>query len=448
MMGVMKAQSSSDSHPMGLISSASMGIGAMIGAGIFALLGQVASLAEGLTVWLFIAGAGVTLLSAYSYARLGQRFPSSGGVAEYLVQGYGAGYTAGSLTVMFYLSIVVGMGLVARAFGAYAAALLPSGAHPLWEHVFASCVVIGLTIVNSTGSEMVGRAERNLVAFKLLLLSLFIVGGLAAAGRLGVVGGDEPRVLDGVHAFALCLLAYQGFGVITNTVDDMPDAKRTLPRAMYLAVAVVAVVYTGVAITTLSTLSIDEIVRAQDYALAEAAKPIIGAAGFTVVAVTALLSAASCINASLYSSANMTLLMASVRELPAAEGKRVWRGGTIGLFSTSALVILITNAIDLSQLATLASLVFLLVYSAAHLGHLMRLTSQTGASRGLVLAAFLANGTTFLVFGVSTVWQSGTLAAWLAGLVVLSCLTELVTRRVSGPIRTTADASLVPSPVE
>lgn len=266
-------------RPMGLVSSASMGIGAMIGAGIFALLGQVATLSGTMTPWVFVAAGIVSWLSGYSYAKLGVRYPSSGGIAEYLARAFGPGFTAGSLTMLQYLAMIVVMSLVSRAFGAYGAALVPHNAAPMAEHILTVAVVVVLTIINATGTDAVGRAERWIVVLKVTLLGIFVVIGLALAHAPPAAPGVRITTPNLVHAFALCLLAYQGFGVINNTVGSMPNPDRMLPRAIYLALAIVALVYVGIAAATLANLSIPEITKAQDYALAEAAKPIFGSVG-------------------------------------------------------------------------------------------------------------------------------------------------------------------------
>ena len=108
-------------------SAVAMGIGAMVGAGIFALLGQAGAIA-GSAVWIsFLIGGLVALLSGYSIGRLGARYPSAGGVVEYLVQAYGVGRFSGSMSVMMYIASLVAVSLVARTFGSYAYALLPKG---------------------------------------------------------------------------------------------------------------------------------------------------------------------------------------------------------------------------------------------------------------------------------------------------------------------------------
>ncbi len=412
-----------------------MGVGAMIGAGIFALLGQVATLAGALTPWVFALAAFISLLSAYSYARLGVRYPSSGGVAEYLVRAYGAGFVAGWTTVLLYLAMVVGMSLVAGAFGAYGNALLPGDGSPLRARILTAGVVILLLLINASGSDAVGRSERIIVTLKVLLLAVFVIVGISFAK-----GPEEPHrvpmhIAPLAHALALCLFAYQGFGVITNTAGEMPNPTRTLPMAIFLAVTIVMMVYVGVAVATLANLSIEEIRRTREYALAEAARPIFGAAGSTIVSLTAMISAASCINASLYSSANMTYLMATARELSAIESRRVWRGGTVGLFTTGALVLICALLLDLSSIAVLASLSFLVVYVVVHAGHLGFLVSETGASRIILVLALLTNAVALLFFAASTFLQSPRLAIVLACMLILAATLELIAHRVRGPLR-------------
>lgn len=430
---------------MGVWTSASMGVGAMIGAGIFALLGQVASLTGSYTPLLFVTGALISILTGYSYAKLGIRYPSSGGVAEYLVQGFSSKYIAGVLTVMFYLSIVIGMAMVARAFGTYAAAMTPSGADSIWTPIFTVAIVALLVIVNAVGSAAVSKSERYLVAIKIILLLAFVAVGIMTARRSSIASpGFTLTATNSVHALALCLLAFQGFGVITNAIDDMPKPERTLPRAIMSAIVITAIVYIGVTYATLLNLNVSEVIKARDYALAEAAKPTFGSIGFTIVSVTALLSAASCINASLYSSAKMTLMMATVRELPKIEQRWVWKGGSVGLFSTAAIVLVFALGLDLGKIASLASIIFLLIYASVHLGHL-RLTHETGAAKPLVAIAFVINAGVFVAFVVLTVAQSWFLSLTLIGILLASCVMELIVRQTNGPIRSTTNTNTTPN---
>src|SRR5687768_5505061 len=101
-----------------------MGLGAMVGAGIFALLGEAGAVA-GTAVWLSFLIAGIiTLLQGYSFSRLGSHFPSRGGTIEFLTVGFGNGNVTGIVSWMIYASVLITAAMVSVSFGAYTAALI------------------------------------------------------------------------------------------------------------------------------------------------------------------------------------------------------------------------------------------------------------------------------------------------------------------------------------
>jgi amino acid transporter len=374
--------------------AAALGIGSMVGAGIFALLGQVGAVAGG-SVWIaFVIGGIVALLNGYSYGRLGARFPSAGGPVDYLTRGYGEGVFSGGLSLFYYVSGVIGMAMVARAFGSYAATLFGlSTTSTLVTGTFSAAVVVGLTVLNAAGSGSVGKAELAIVTAKLFILSLFVVGG--AFGVSASLLRDEVAMSSSLPAAAgFAFFAYTGFGVITNAAAEMPDPSRDLPRALMIAIGIVIVLYVAISLVAFGSLSVDEIVNDKDTALAVAAEPMFGKAGFTIMAIAALFSTASAINASLFGSTNISYVLGKNGELPDEFDRRSWHGAPEGLFITAAAVLVFATVLDLSQVASLGGLAALLVYLAVAWGHL-RLRHETGA-RGwpLALAIVATAGTT------------------------------------------------------
>jgi amino acid transporter len=161
---------------MNIWSVTAMGIGAMVGAGIFALLGVVALVAGDDTYLAFLLGGGVAVLSGYSYAKLSARYPDAGGLAAYFDEAFGKGKLSGTLSLIYLLTIAVTISLVAKAFGAYAAPLLLRYPSTIWINVFASAIIVLLLILNIAKSNLVGKAEVLLVAIKLIILALLIIG--------------------------------------------------------------------------------------------------------------------------------------------------------------------------------------------------------------------------------------------------------------------------------
>jgi len=221
----------------------------------------------------------------------------------------------------------------------------------------------------------------------------------------------------------IIFVAYEGFELIANTAHDVRDAARTLPRAYYIAVGSVIALYVLVALVTVGNLAVDKIVAAKDYALAEAARPFLGQAGFTLIAVAAMLSTASAINATLYGSARLSYSIAHSGELPAVLGRKVWSEPLAGLLITAGLTLFVANAFDLTSISTMGSAGFLLIFAAVNTANIFQ-ASQT-RSRNWISAAGAA---ACLAALGALVWQTartGPSKLWvLAALVALAVMIE------------------------
>src|SRR5499426_2131122 len=165
------------SGEIGMAAAVSIGIGGMVGAGIFAILGVVAQ-AAGNAMWLaFAVGGVVALLSTYSYAKLGATFPSAGGAVHFLVKSYGDGVLAGGLNLFMWAGYIISLALYASAFGSYAATFLTEHPSALLLKSLALAAVLLLTVVNAFGARSMGRWETVIVAIKVAILVLFAGAG-------------------------------------------------------------------------------------------------------------------------------------------------------------------------------------------------------------------------------------------------------------------------------
>jgi len=401
---------------MGLLSVTAMGIGAMVGAGIFALMGA-AAIQAGSDTWLaFLISGVVAALSGYSYARLAIRYPELGGVSAYFDHAFGVGRASGTLSLIYFVTMAASVALVAKAFGAYAAACVP--AWPFAANVFASALVVVLALLNIMGSRAVGRAEVVLVGIKLAILATLMIAGLIG------LGGHAPIVHRGTGAIGiagcagLTFLAYAGYSVIADAVGNVAEPKRTIPRAIALAIGAVIVLYVGLAVIVLASVSPADLAVHSDTAVAEAARPVLGQAGYVVVAIGALLATASGVNAWLFSVIRMALALAKAGQLPRAFMQPVWRGGTRGVLVGIGGILLVINLFDLGDLASVASATFLITYLAVHVAH-WRLIRETGASRWLVAIGMIAMAGVLACFLWSLIgtrpWTVAVIALFVAG---------------------------------
>lgn len=401
-----------------------MGIGAMVGAGIFALLGEAGAIA-GSAVWLsFLLAGGIALLSGYSIGRLGARYPGAGGVVEYLVQGFGVGRFSGAMSVMMYIGALVAVSLVARTFGSYAYALLPGGSPHWLVGAFATSIVLLFMAVNLDGARSMARLEKIVVLIKMLVLVSFAVIGIAYISPERLSPQTYPPISSILYSLAVTFFAYEGFRVIANAAEDMDNPSVTLPRAIATAIVLVMIVYIAIAISVFGNLPADRVVAARDFALAEAAKPILGHVGFSVVAVAALFATASAINASLYAVTNVTYRLAKLGELPAAFATPLAHSRE-GLIVSSGIIIVLAAFFDLSSIAAIGAISMLIIHMTVHIGHL-RLLGETGASRFLVVSAIVANAGAIALSTYHVAQSAPYLLLWIGGFFLLALAIELV----------------------
>ena len=216
---------------LGLPAAVSIGVGGMIGAGIFSILGVVAGVSGTALPVSFVLGGVVAILAAYSYLKLGVRYPSVGGASQFLVEEYGDGLRSGALNIFQYFAYIIAIALYARGFAGYATTFFPNSTTTWLDEVFAVGIVVLFTVVNFLSSRVMGRAETVIVAIKLGVLVLFIAAGIffVEPSRLAPSGWDEPQNL--LFGAGILFIGYEGFGLITNAAGEMTNPRRELPRA-------------------------------------------------------------------------------------------------------------------------------------------------------------------------------------------------------------------------
>jgi amino acid transporter len=409
---------------MSVRGAAFLGIGAMVGAGIFALLGEAGAVA-GSAVWLsfLLAGVVATLLG-YNVVKLGVRYPSSGGLITYLLQGFGNGRILGIASWLGYFSaIVIVCSMVAVAFGSYATSLfVGEDAAAAWHNVFTTVIVVAMAAINLIGTRFVDRAQSAIVVLLLAVFAVFIAVTFVDIDWDLLAFGGYPPFSDVIASVALTFFAYLGFSVITFAVGDLRDPARELPKAMYLALAVTAATYVLIALGVFGTLTVEEVRGYGETAIAEAARPALGDVGFAIMAVAALLATASSVNATLYASDGLTATLAEVGQFPPLFGRGSRLGPHAGMLVTAAIVLVVSNLVDLSAIASVGSacslMIFLLVGVAGH-----RLRSETGARDAVVLLGVAATAIVLVFFAVDTLRNT---PQTFAAIVVIAALAVLI----------------------
>jgi amino acid transporter len=408
--------------------AAFLGVGSMVGAGIFALLGEAGAVA-GSAVWIsFLVAGTVAALQGYAVAKLGATYPSSGGIVTFLIQGFGRGHVATVTSWLLYFAAVIVTAMVSVSFGSYGSALFFDDS-TAWSKVLTIAVVLLVAVVNIAGAKFIDRVQSVIVLVLLAVFAVFIVVTLAQVDPQLLAPETYPPATDIVSSVALTFFAYLGFTVISFTGADLPDASRNLPRAMYLALGITTVLYVLISLGVFGTLTVDEVVANGETALAEAAKPALGQAGFAMMAVAALLATSSSVNANIYAAAGSTAKLAETGTFPPVFGQRARVGGTRGLVISVVLVLLLAALVDLTAIASLGSAValaiFLVVSVAAY-----RLRRETGSRTPILVAAIVLTVVVLLVFAVQTLRTEPETFIAIIAIFVLAVVLDLVWARV------------------
>ena len=357
--------------------AAFIGVGAMVGAGIFALLGAAGTVA-GSAVWVsFLIAGFIAALQGYSFAKFGARYPSAGGLLEYVGKGFGGGHFTGITAWLTYTANIIVTAMVAVSFGTYASAAL-TGESKVWAKLFAALIIIAMTAVNVVGSQLVARAQTVIVYIVLAILTLFAVVTLANMTPSLLAPSGYPPFRDIVSSVALTFFAFLGFGIITFTAKDLAKPARQLPRAMYLALGIATVIYVAIALGVFGTLTVEKVISSGGTALAVAAEPSLGRAGYWLMSVTALFATAGATNAGLYPAIGLSDRLVETGQFPPLMAAKLGRV-QVGLLIEALACLILALVFKLDAIASIGSAVALLIFTLITVAHL-RVRGETGAS--------------------------------------------------------------------
>lgn len=387
-----------------------LGTGVMIGAGIFALLGQVAELSGTWFPFIFIIGAIISGFSAYSYIKVSNKYPSAGGIAMILTKAYGKTTMTAAASVLMALSMVINESLVARTFGSYTLQLFDISNKDLWIPALGVALLILAYIINVSGNKVIGKTSQFMAFIKIGGILIFAIGGLWAAQF--TISDILPASDDAnnysaasyIGAIALSILAYKGFTTITNSGGEITKPHQNVGRSIIISLLICTLVYFLVAISVNSSLTISEIVKAKDYSLAEAARPAFGNYGLYFTVGIAIVATISGIIASIFAVSRMTAMLTDMKLIPHSHF------GMSGSIQKHMLIYIVVIAItltiffDLSRIASIGAVFYLVMDMIVHWGVFKHLRKEVKANRVILISALLLD----LIVLIAFLWIKAT----------------------------------------
>ena len=398
-----------------LAGAVAMGTGVMIGAGIFALTGQIAELAGPLFPLSFVVGALVTAFSAYTYIKMSNAHPSSGGIAMILEKAYGPTVVAAGASLLMALSMVINESLVARTFATYLLHGLGIDADGWRVPVLGVGLIVFAYLLNASGNRSVGLFSIVMAVLKVGGIALFGAAALWAGGISfeATSDGVSTEITGFMASVALSILAFKGFTTITNSGAEVTNPHRNVGRAILLSISICVVVYLLVAFAVGSSLTLEEIVAAKDYALAEATQPALGQTGFYLTVALALVATSSGIIASIFAVSRMLAMLTDMKLIPHSHFGMPGAIRDHTLVYTVVIAGFLTVFFDLSRIASLGAFFYLIMDIIIHWGVYRHQRHEIGAAGWVMLTAIALDLTVLTAFAALK-WQSDPLIVFVS----------------------------------
>lgn len=367
-----------------------MGTGVMIGAGIFALTGQIAELAKEWFPFAFLTAAIIAGFSSYSYIKMSNAYPSAGGIAMYLKKAYGKSTMTGACALLMYFSMVINESLVARTFGTYTLQAFDGSGKDWLVPLLGVSLLAFAFLINILGNQFIQTFSYIMAFIKIGGLALLALGGLWVSGftfESVSVAPEDTNLMGFLGATALGILAYKGFTTITNSGGEIKKPHKNVSRAIVISLIVCVVIYLLVCFAVAGNLSIGEIIKAKDYVLAEAARPAYGQWGLWITVAFAIAATASGVIASVFAVSRMLAMLTDMKLVP---HKHFGMPGDIQkhtLVYTIVMAMILTVLFDLSRIASLGAIFYIIMDIAVHWGVFRYLRKEVKANALILLSA-------------------------------------------------------------
>ena len=398
------------SRELSLFTVTMIGIGGMIGAGIFVLTGIAAGIAGPALILAFLLNGLVTSLTAMSYAELGSALPGAGGGYQWIKEALGGtlGFVSGWMS--WFAQAVAGS-LYALAFGRFAAELVHVAGIPTFgltinqiSLLFMTLIIITFTIINYIGSSETASVGNTLTVIKIVILGFLVIFGALAMSRTDgwqdrFTTGFLPNGLIGVFiAMGFTFIAFEGYEIIAQSGEEVLDPIRNIPKAIFISISVAVVVYILVGIVAVGAITPPGNLAAYEYlgekgeiAIIEVAQQVFPwGIGGLILLLSGLASTTSALNATTYASSRVSFAMGRDHNLPGFFARIHPKRHTpyLAVVATGALMTLMAWTLPIEDVAASASIMFLLLFMLVNFAVLFLRLQSPELERGFRVPLF------------------------------------------------------------
>ncbi len=418
---------------LGIPELIAIALGGMVGGGIFTILGISVSMVGAYTPFAIALGGLLALLAAYSYVKLGIYYKDEGASYSFYKRTFPDFHFAASLVgwwVIFgYISTIA---LYAYTFSSYALSASSFANNEWARKSVAALVILAFTVINVWSVKGMGKIEDIMVYSKLIILVVisFVLINNSQTTLPALLTNHHPSG-DGINIFSIFIVAsitfvaYEGFQLVINAVNEMDRPDKSIPKAIYTAILLCILIYIVISLGAILAIPFDDIIENKEYALAAGAEKILGHWGTDLVILGALLATSSAISGTLFGASRQVSVIAKDHYLPGFLSKKLNSIPVFAIIGIAFLAILLVLIGNLELILEFASITFLFVsilmtYANYKVRHL------TGSSLGIIVPASfgLLAGTLAILYYeftyqpqqilfTASIYSCLTLGAWL-----------------------------------
>lgn len=367
-------------------------LGGMVGGGIFTILGISVAMIGAYTPLAIVIGGLIAALAAYSYIKLGVYYQDEGATYSFFKRTFPTSPLAASLigwwVIFGYISTLA---LYSYTFASYAISGSVASDSEWLRKAVAGAVILVFTVINLWSVKGMGKIEDIMVYTKLIILAVIsfvlINNGNTSLPTL-IDNSSQVTLIAILMVSSITFVAYEGFQLVINAVNEMEQPKRNIPRAIYSAIFLAAAIYVVISLGAILAIPFDEIILNKEYALAAGTKNLLGNWGTELIVFGALLATSSAISGTVFGASRQMAVIAADGYLPRQLAHRVGRVPTSAIITMSSLAFLLVLAGNLQDILEFGSITFLLVSLLMSIAN-YKIHRKTGASRPLTLLAIV-----------------------------------------------------------
>ena len=400
---------------LGLAELIAIALGGMVGGGIFTILGISVSMIGNLTPIAIIIGGLIASLAAYSYVKLGLYYRDEGATYSFYKRTYPKSHFSASAIGWFIIfGYISTLALYAYTFSSYAISSTDF-ADNIWIRKVIAIGVIGLfTLINIWSVNGMGKIEDLMVYTKLVVLSIISIvlmqHGTSDFGTFidnMAVDAKNSSVFSILIVASLTFVAYEGFQLVINAVNEMTNPEKNIPRAIYISIILAILIYVVISLGALFAIPTEEIIKNKEYALASGAGNILGSLGTNLVILGAILATSSAISGTVFGASRQMAVIAEDGYFPKGLAIRKNNSPQYAILAMAFLASVLILIGGLELILEFGSITFLLVSLLMAIAN-YKIRDKTNSSKWLTALSILGlsiGGMLILYYEFTNKWE-------------------------------------------